>query len=276
MIYRNSKSQTSNRKQATKFKSQMNVRSSLWSLGLGVFLGFGIWDLGFTAVLAGEPAVSYVDLVHRLTDLEHLATVPAPGERCAQWSSYDRASRYDPASGKYIKWDANGDGGGYIRKEGDKFVMAEMEGPGCIWRIWSATPGKGHVRIYLDGASEPAVDLPFTGYFDGKNPPCTRPAIVHTVSMGWNNYTPIPYRKSCKIIADGEWGQYYHFTYETFAKGTEGPLFKRELSAEESAALVRADEILGHCGAAESLERSNQKVLGKKSAVVAAGERTVL
>ena len=275
--YRNPKHQIPNPKKNPKCKSQKKVAGSLWSLGFGVFLGFGIWCLGFATAIAAEPTLTYIDLVHRLTDLQYLATLPSPGDRCAQWSSYDRASRYDPASGKYIKWDANGDGGGYIRKEGDKFVLAEMEGPGCIWRIWSATPGKGRVRIYLDGASEPAVDLPFTGYFDGKNPPFTRPAIVHTVSMGWNNYTPIPYRKSCKIIADSEWGQYYHFTYENFAKGTGVPVFKRELRAEDSAALDQADEILGHCGAAEPThERSNQKVLGKKSAVVAAGERVVL
>ena len=42
--------------------------------------------------------LSYVDLVKRLTDLQHLATVPAPGEQCAQWSSYDRRSRYDAAT----------------------------------------------------------------------------------------------------------------------------------------------------------------------------------
>src|SRR2546425_3793159 len=90
---------------------QMNARSSLWSLGFGVFFGFGIWELGFASAPAGESALTYVDLVHRLTDLERLATLPSPDERCAQWSSYDRASRYDPASGKYIKWDANGDGG---------------------------------------------------------------------------------------------------------------------------------------------------------------------
>ncbi len=162
MTYRNSKSQIPNPKQAPKFKFQKNVPGSFWSLGFGIFLGFGICGLEFAPVLAAEPALTYIDLVHRLTDLEHLATLPAPGEQCAQWSSYDRASQYDAASGKYIKWDSNGDGGCYIRKEGDKFVLAEMEGPGCIWRIWSATPGKGHVRIYLDGANEPAVDLPFS------------------------------------------------------------------------------------------------------------------
>ena len=113
--------------------------------------------------------LTYVDLVNRLTDLEHLAVIPASGERCAQWSSYDRKSRYDEATGKYVAWDANGDGGGIIRKEGDKLVFAEMEGPGCIWRIWSAAPGQGHVRIFLDGKTEPVVDLPFVGYFDLKN-----------------------------------------------------------------------------------------------------------
>ncbi|MGA2658748.1 MAG: hypothetical protein ABSH34_14695, partial [Verrucomicrobiota bacterium] len=59
---------------------------------------------------AAEPRFSYVNLVQRLADLERLATLPAPGEQCAQWSSYDRKSRYDEATGKYVDWDANGDG----------------------------------------------------------------------------------------------------------------------------------------------------------------------
>ena len=51
---------------------------------------------------ATQQNLTYVDLVKRLTDLEYLATVPAPGDQCAQWSSYDRKSRYDEATGKYI------------------------------------------------------------------------------------------------------------------------------------------------------------------------------
>ncbi len=197
--------------------------------------------------LAAEK-LTYVDLVHRLTDLEYLATLPAPGETTRQWSSYNRASQYDPTTGKYIGWDANGDGGGIIRKEDGKLVFAEMEGPGVIWRMWSATPQAGHVRIYLDGASEPAVDLPFSGYFDSKNAPLTRPALVHTVARGWNNYTPIPYQKSCKIVADEGWGRYYQFVYTTYPGGTELPTFQRELSPEENTALDEANRILSNCG----------------------------
>jgi hypothetical protein len=211
------------------------------------------WIIIMGALLSGrlviaEQELTYSDLVQRLTDLERLATLPEPGERCSQWSSYDRHSRYDEVTGKYVAWEANGDGDGCIRKEGDRFVMAEMEGPGCIWRIWSAAPKQGHVRIYLDEAAVPAVDLPFVGYFDGKNAPFTRPALVHTVAMGWNNYTPIPYQKSCKIVADKGWGQYFQFVYSTFPKGTRVPTFKRQLSAEENAALDAAEEILSHGG----------------------------
>jgi hypothetical protein len=223
----------------------------------------------FVAGLASAPAfskdVTYIDLVNRLTDLSALATLPTEGELCAQCSSYDRKSRYDAATGKYINWDANGDGGGIIRKEGDKQVLAEMEGPGCIVRTWSALPKEGHVRIYLDGAAEPVLDLPFMGYFDGKNAPFTRPALVHTVAHGWNNYTPIPYQKSCKIVADSNWGQYYQFTYLTFAKGTTVPTFKRELSPAEADALDRANALLSHCGPPPA--DANEKVIGKMFAV---------
>lgn len=188
--------------------------------------------------------LTYVDLVRQLIDLEGLAVLPAPGERCAQWSSYDRASRYDPQTGKYEAWDANGDGGGVIRAEGESWVVAEMEGPGCIWRIWSAAPGPGHVKIYLDGATEPTVDLPFSGYFDLQNPPFIYPALVHEASSGKNCYVPIPYQESCKIIADREWGHYYQFTYETFPPGTTVPTFRLPLGSEEEAALETVDRFL--------------------------------
>ena len=53
---------------------------------------------------------TYTDLVNRLTDLEFLATLPAEDEFCRQWSSYDRSSRYDEATGKYVNWADNSDG----------------------------------------------------------------------------------------------------------------------------------------------------------------------
>ena len=37
-----------------------------------------------------------------------------------------------------------------------------------------------------------------------------------------NLYMPIPYQKSCKIVADKGWGSYYHFTYATLPQGDAG------------------------------------------------------
>lgn len=208
--------------------------------------------IGASLSVQAAQELTYVDLVNRLTDLPALATPPPAGETCQQWSSYDRASKFNEATGKYEGWDANGDGGGVIRKEGDSFVMAEMDGPGCIWRVWSARPEQGHVRMYLDGVEAPVIDLPFKAWFDGSTEPFTRSALVHTVAMGWNNYTPIPYQKSCKIVADKGWGAYYQFVYTTFPKGTKVPTFQLALNNDEKAALDRANAVLTQPGPTRS------------------------
>ena len=199
-----------------------------------------------TAAARAETALSYADLVHRMTDLSRLAVLPLPGETVAQCSSYDRASKYDAKTGKYIRWDANGDGTGIIRKEGKQIVMAEMEGPGCIWRIWSARADKGHVKIYLDGQEMPAVDLPFIDYFSGKTAPFNYPMLSYDLfkmhSAGQDLYMPIPYQKSCKVVADEGWGVYYHFGYSSFPKGTVVPTFSAALAAENAAELQETND----------------------------------
>ena len=232
--------------------------------------------LTLCAGLAGaQETLTYLDLISRLTDLERLGTLPAPGERCAQWSSWERSSVWDEASGKYVKWDANGDGTGFIREQGDSLVFAEIEGPGCIWRIWSARPEDGHVRVYLDGAETPAIDLPFRAYFDGTAEPFTRKTLCYEAAKGWNCYVPIPFEKSCLVVADEGWGRYYHFTYSEFPEGTKVRTFERELSADEKAALDAADALLSQPGADLAAERDGQVTTTTDFTVPAGGKHTV-
>jgi hypothetical protein len=109
--------------------------------------------------------------------------------------------------------------------------------------------GSGHVRIYLDGANEPAVDLPFAAFFDGAHEPFTRRQLVYqTAAMGYNNYTPIPFQRSCRVVAAKEWGKYYHFNYTQFAPETRVLTFARSLSAADAAALDAADRALASAG----------------------------
>ena len=103
--------------------------------------------LGLSSCRASQK-MSYSDLAHQLIDLERVARLPAEGEECSQWSSYDRRSTYDAEEARYVNWDANSDGNGYIRREGDEYVLAEMDGPGVIWRIWSATAEAGLTLTY--------------------------------------------------------------------------------------------------------------------------------
>ncbi len=199
-----------------------------------------------------------------MTDLAHLSVLPEPGEKCGQWSSYDRASKYDAKTGKYINWDANGDGQGIIRMEGDKAVMAEMKGPGCIWRIWSAAAEKGHVKIYLDDQPQPVVDLPFAEYFDGKHAPFNYPALSYNLneigSSGQNLYLPIPYQKSCKVVADKGWGNYFHFTYATYPEGTAVPTFSAALAEKNAKLLKHVDHFFAKdLGTDPAGERSGEK-----------------
>ncbi len=220
------------------------------------------------AAARAETTLTYADLVHRLTDVSRLAVLPEAGEKCGLWSSYDRASRYDEKTGKYVNWDANGDGSGVIRSEGDRVVMAEMKGPGCIWRIWSAAAEKGHVKIYLDDQPEPAVDLPFADYFDGKHAPFNYPALSYNLnnigSSGQNLYLPIPYLKSCKVVADKGWGNYFHFNYATYPAGTTVPTFSARLAADHAAKLQAANDFFAkHVGGDPAGKRSGDARLSE-------------
>ncbi len=191
--------------------------------------------------ISSADTYTYSQLIDRLTNLETLATLPQDGEKCAQWSSWDRDSKYDATTGKYVAWDANGDNAGIIRTEGDLLVLGEITGPGVIWRTWSAAPTDGRVMIYLDGSSTPAIDMPFKDYFNSGRLPFNYPGLVHEVSQGWNNYIPIPFAKSCKIVAEKNWGNYYHFTYTSYPAGTVLPTFSMDLLRQNRTQLKQAD-----------------------------------
>lgn len=175
----------------------------------------------------------YSDIVRRMYDPRFLCT-PSDGERSAEFSSYDRASRYE--YGKYVNWSANGDGGGYISNTEDGgIVIAEMKGAGYISRIWSARPETGHVKIFIDGNETPTFDMPFEDYFNGKLFPF--PRLCYTAAKGNNCYVPIPYNSSCKIVAYEGWGSFYQVNYTSLGEGSEVETISYPLSAEQSSAL---------------------------------------
>ena len=211
--------------------------------------------LGFGGIDASAPTereksknniiISYPDLVKRLTNLKSLAILPEEGEGSAMWASYDRRSQVDNHTGKFIDWAANDDGltPQYISLEEENMVLAEMEGPGAIVRVWSASPGRGNIKIYVDGNETPVIDMPFRDFFDISSVPAFNyPELVYeTAARGFNNYVPISYQHSCKVVAEPEWGQYYQFNYISFPEGTELGKFEPIPAPEEAAALAEVN-----------------------------------
>ena len=210
-----------------------------------------------------ETALTYGDLVARLYDLKRLAEPPAEGEKSGNWSSWHRGAKYNKETGRYENWHANRDGGGCIRMEGTDKVAAEMKGPGVIWRIWTALPKQGHIKIFIDGADKPTLDIPFKEYFNSKKGMFAYPELVHVLSRGHNSFVPIPYAKSCKVVLAKGWGAYYQITYTTFAKGTTVPSFTGSFSDADKAALTTANATLAGRGANPTLLRRDALMVKK-------------
>ncbi len=127
--------------------------------------------------------------------------------------------------------------------------MAQMQGPGCIYRIWSANP-MGRIRLYLDGDREPTYEFDFDrlfrgGYEDFKPPFVYKRDGQQSAS---DCYLPIPYARSCRVTADRRHSQYYHIGYVTYPAGTEVATFKWPLDAAAKQAAATVAARWSHCG----------------------------
>ncbi|WP_145325328.1 glycoside hydrolase family 172 protein [Paenibacillus xylanexedens] len=231
-----------------------------------------------TQAKQGQQSYLYKDLVRRLYDFESLTVPPQAGEKSGCFSSFDRSSVYNAETGLYENWGANNDGGGFIRKEGDSIVAMELDGPGVIWRFWSALPEDGNIRIYIDHADTPVINQPFRDYFEKFNregPPANFPNLSPTLSRGRNSFIPIPFQKHCKVLLDKGWGAYYHITYTSFPSEVKLPSFDGRIDKESAIALAEADRVLQQRGI-DSFLNTEGSSLENVTVSVPAGGKAVL
>jgi hypothetical protein len=197
--------------------------------------------LAMAVCQAPAQSLTYVDILRQLTDLDRLTRLQT-GCHGGLFSSWDRNSRN--------VWGANGDAGQYLRVEPNgEAVMMDLDGPGVIYRTWSANP-MGKIRFYLDGAQTPNYEWDFPDLFDGKHPPFIKPLVYRrdNPQSASDCYLPIPFARHIKITADKAHGQYYHFNYVLFPKNQPVPSFRLPLSADEQATLQAAAEVWSHPG----------------------------
>ena len=71
-------------------------------------------------------------------------------------SSYDRSGGNDDGfSGK----------DSFVRKEPGGLVLADLEGPGVIYRLWTPFPSEDVLEFYFDGEPEPRIHRGFRDLF---------------------------------------------------------------------------------------------------------------
>jgi hypothetical protein len=220
--------------------------------------------LGVASAVAAP--VTLDALLAEMDSLDHLTRMPVPFYTTLQCSSYDRRST-DPAVQTDENWYANRDRGEHIRNEerngATEYVLMDAEGPGAIVRFWSADPLEGGtVRIYIDGAETPVIEVPLADMLAG-NTPFTPNPIGGIRARGWNSYLPIPFAKHCKVTVS-EPRIFYIINYRKYEAGAEVQSLTAEmLSAKQAEIAAVAARLATPRGANAQLTGTRELAHGK-------------
>lgn len=172
----------------------------------------------------GDVSVSLDSKLGELTNVACFATPPhgKPG----MISTYDRTGGNED----WARLDRPGHDG--------TITLAELDGPGCVTRIWMTVVPADQWLFYFDGEKIPRLKFSKSDLF-GKTPPFL-PPISDMVSSGNYCYMPLPFAKSLRIaITVPDWQPhmrpYFQINYETYPKGTGVASFPDQLSNEQLA-----------------------------------------
>jgi len=184
--------------------------------------------------------LTYTDIIGQLTDLDRL-TRYEEGVTAGQCSSWHRD--------ELVRWATNADAGNFLRIEPDgEGVMMDEDGPGCIFRLWSANP-QGKLRVYLDGAEEPTFEWDFASLFLGETHPFIQPLVWKRspeAMTASDCYVPIPFAKHVKVTCTEPGGRFYQVGYLRYPTDWQVESFHLPLTPGEDSALRAAADAWAH------------------------------
>jgi hypothetical protein len=182
-------------------------------------------------------------------------------EDVGAWTTWLATSRNPKAADPTDPaWFANDDRDHFLRVESidgrDAWVLCDIEGPGAITRVWTATEAAlvtATIRIYLDGAKEPLVEAPFYDWLRGRSDvPSPIASMLAPGGLGADvpmgsaavSLMPIPFAKRCVVTLDRKPG-YWQISGRSYRAGTVVESLTRETLAAERAQLARiAQELM--------------------------------
>jgi hypothetical protein len=200
------------------------------------------------ALCAHAKEIPYEELVRNLHTPELLSILPQEGVRMQLYSSYNRRSQYDKATGKYVDWDWNFDylsgreatselDYNYIGKEGDDLVFVDHKGPGVLVLssliTFTLPDYPGPISVELDGVRK---DYKNTTEFAREMLFTDVPALdqlAYFQPAGWwgedsretgkftpVSFIPVAFNKSLKITGKQDTTRFYLFKVMSFPRGT--------------------------------------------------------
>lgn len=179
--------------------------------------------------------------LHRLRTVDHLPELEP--------SHTALSSTWDRSGGNLDGWD-------FKRVEGDRNILLDVDGPGCVHRIFTGWLGNDkdilgrpgvagtQIQIILDHADQPIFDMPVQRFFDDRNGPFPYPLVFHKTYPGI--LFPIPFARHCRIQLLNpqapNWGNFWQIAYTTYPPDTPVISLRWPLDAPQARELRRVRE----------------------------------
>lgn len=153
-------------------------------------------------------------------------------------SSYDRSGGNDDGfSGKYS----------FVRKDPEGLVLADLKGPGIIYRLWTPTPTEDLMEFLFDGETKPRLAVKFRDLFLGRHPEFPHP-LTGFGAGGYYCYVPLPYTTSCVVRVRAPKVQFYQINYATYGPDTALTTFHSPPNEPDLKHREKARELWGRSG----------------------------
>lgn len=188
-------------------------------------------------LLAGE-SLSQSDLLLRMIDLNRLSQPPAAGETTLVFSSANQPAAQSQSATSSPAIPSNPASTG--TDQGWE-LLAAIDGPGVIWRIWSDNP-TGRIRFELDGAK--TLECEFLALFQGNPSLFGEPFAYRTSATGgYDLCFPIGFAKRGRVLTQG-FSSHYQIDATRFAADTQVATFKRSMDEPARKTAERVKKVL--------------------------------
>jgi hypothetical protein len=199
-----------------------------------------------------------------LENLKHFERLPyfKDGTKCWQTSSYSRA------------------GDDYIENFSNReHILLDVKNPGCIYRIWFTEMccTSANIAIFVDGQPSPIINKEYYSFISNLNFPFVFPLVgsYKQSSGGYYSYLPIPFKKSCRVVANGVLPMFFfNITYHTFTTNEGVEPVDLNMNYEKKELLHQVKKIWDNVGSPPTKNLSDKVI--KDTLSLPAGETGTL